>query len=216
MVSTLTPAFDRYPKEASIVGRLLSGYAELDFQFCLCAERALRKPQHPGYPTKIEHEADNRHVALKALYRLRSESGRLQVADALARSEYTYLGLEGPYAEALGAIRHCLKIRNQFAHCHWGTDPYVGLIFTDLEKNAEGAGDFTFVSTWQRINLALLQEHENYFEYTMQCLDFIHGEFRVRAKMASSHNHVRPSVIPQPPLYNPAQGYVPPSLDQDV
>jgi hypothetical protein len=213
MPGTLTPAFDRYPKEAAIVGRLLAGYAELEFQLGLCAERALRKSEHPGYPESVPHKADNRHVALKALYRLRSESGRLQVADALARSEYTYLGLEAPYADAIGAIRHCLKIRNQFAHCHWGTDPYIGLIFTDLEENARGVGDFTFDSTWRSIDLALLQLQEAYFEYTMRCLEFIHGEFRVRAKMASSHPHAKPTKTLQPLLYKPPTEYEPPSID---
>ena len=177
MPSILTPAFDRFPMEASIVGRLLAGYAELDFQFGLCAERALRKAQHPGYPEAVEHQADNRHVALKALYRLRSESSRIQVADALARSEFTYLGLQAPYSDALGAIKHCLKIRNQFAHCHWGTHPEFGLMLTNLEENAEGAGDFTFESAWRKIDLALLQKQEEYFEYAMRCLEFIHGEF---------------------------------------
>ena len=215
MSSALVPAFDRFPKEAAIIGRLLAGYAELEFTFGLCAERAVRKVQHPGYPNAVEHKADNRHVALKALYRLRSESGRLQVADALARSEYTHIGLEAPYADAIGAIRHCLKIRNQFAHCHWGIDRVtLGLIFTDLEENAQGASDFTFESTWRSIDLTLLRDHETYFEYTMKCLEFIHAEFRVRAKMVNpAIVRIQPQKIPAPPLHNPPGGQESPEQD---
>jgi hypothetical protein len=50
----------------------------------------MRKAQHPEARNSTEYRADNRHIALKALYRLRSESSRLQVADvklALSFSE---------------------------------------------------------------------------------------------------------------------------------
>lgn len=203
MSDILVPVFNDFPEEASIIGRLLSGYGELDFAYCLCAERALRKPEHPR-SQEVGHKADSRHIALKALYRLKSESNRLQVADALARSEFTSLSLHAEYSDAVGAIRHCLKIRNQYAHCHWGADDAFGdyLFLTDLEENALGAGDFELSFNWKHISLDILKDQLAYFEYTKQCLDFIHGEFRVRAKMASSHMHAMPKKLPQPPLHS--------------
>jgi len=201
MQSILTPAFDHCPEEAAIIGRILAAYAELEFAFGLCVERTMRKPQQATETS--EYWADNRHLGLKVLYRLRSESSRLHVGDAIGRAEFVRHGLEAPYADAIGALRHCLKIRNQYAHCHYAVSAMLGLCLTDLEENAQGAGDFEFSFDWHHVSLELLQEQQAYFEYAKRCLDFIHGEFRVKAGMASAHEHAMPSKMPQPLLHSP-------------
>jgi hypothetical protein len=114
------PSFHRFPDEAAILGRLLAGYGEIEFILGLCADHAL-KGQHAG---------------LRALFRLRSESNRLEVADAILRPLASEIDLLPKYETALAAIKHCKKIRNQYAHCHWADHETAGLFFTNVEVQA--------------------------------------------------------------------------------
>jgi len=63
----LMPAFQRFPKEADIIGRLLVGYGEVDFTFALLA-------------AKIYGDED---TIMRAIFRMRTEAGRITLADAL-------------------------------------------------------------------------------------------------------------------------------------
>ena len=67
------------------------------------------------------------------------------------------------YDEALSAMRHCLKIRNNYAHCQWspGLD---GLFFANLEEAASRARGFEM--NHKHVDLKLLTEQEAYFDYT--------------------------------------------------
>jgi hypothetical protein len=65
----LMPAFHRFPKEAAIIGRLLAGYGDIDFTFARCTAR-------------VYGDVEN---MLRAIFRNPTESGRLNVAEALAR-----------------------------------------------------------------------------------------------------------------------------------
>lgn len=38
MPETIMPGFDRFPKQGMIIGRLLTGYGELEFELCRCVE----------------------------------------------------------------------------------------------------------------------------------------------------------------------------------
>jgi len=208
----IVQAFTKFPAEAAIIGRLLAGYGELEFALALCVDRATRKFD----PNAVPYKADARHLGIKALYRLRSESSRLEVADALMRADYVEMGLEDDYAEALGGIRLCLKIRNQYAHCHWADFRYrdgYGLFFTALEDAAETSGSFPFLWNWRGVSLDLLTDQEAYFSYALQMLKFIWGEFRVRKGMARAHDQPRPSKIPQPRRYIPPEELEPPDPD---
>src|SRR5437660_4060277 len=41
------------------------------------------------------------------------------VLDALLRPAYEKIGCKSQYVDMLGAVRHCQRIRNQYAHCHY-------------------------------------------------------------------------------------------------
>ena len=124
MTLSIMPAFDQYEKEGRIIGRLLAGYGELEFELSNCVGSAIQDPD----------------IAIKVLFRARSESLRIDIADALAYSKFKDIGLENQYADSFGAIRFCRKIRNQFAHCHWYNDPKDGLFFFDLQNASQGTG----------------------------------------------------------------------------
>jgi hypothetical protein len=65
----IMPAFQRYPNEAAIIGRLLAGYGELEFLLCLVLSEAVV----------------DLSTAARLLFRSRSEDHRLSCADALLR-----------------------------------------------------------------------------------------------------------------------------------
>jgi hypothetical protein len=123
----INPAFHRHPQEAAIIGRLCVAFGELEYIMCATAGRA----------------AGALHPVLKALYRMRAISARINAADALMRPAFQQIQKEGEYGVMLGAIRYCLRIRNQYGHCNWGDDKgYPGLFFTNLEETAAAADGF--------------------------------------------------------------------------
>jgi len=58
---------------------------------------------------------DDFDAVLKAIFRVRGETARIDIADALGRHFYDDRGLATEFGMAVGAVRHCLKIRNQYA-----------------------------------------------------------------------------------------------------
>jgi hypothetical protein len=106
----INPAFHRHPEEATIVGRLLAAFGELEYMTAALAAKA----NGAFYPV------------LKSLYRLRVTSSRIDAADALMRPEFAKLGIDGEYGQMIGALRFALRIRNQYAHCNWADDLKAG------------------------------------------------------------------------------------------
>src|SRR5262249_59726894 len=100
------PAFHRFQSEAAIIGRLLAGYAELEIALLNCV-------------SIVRGDFD---ATLKAMFRVRGETARINVGDALGRQAYRELDLGRDFELALSAMRYCLKIRNQCAHCNWYDD----------------------------------------------------------------------------------------------
>jgi hypothetical protein len=183
MSGIIAPAFQAYPAEGAAIGRLLCYYGELEFRLALCVGQAI----------------GSTIGGLRAIFRLRSESSRLQVADAVARTPFADVGLQNDFADALGAIRHCLKIRNQFAHCHWGQSK-GGLRFISLQDEADRAEGFAGLDwgEWSYSGAALLAEQEAYFAYTYNQFEFITAEFQVRRGQRQPHDVPKPT-RPQPP-----------------
>jgi hypothetical protein len=178
MPSIYMPAFDDFPEEGAAIGRLVVGYGELEFQVAVCLNSVLR-------------DAD---TTFRAMFRLRSESQKLDVADALMRPKFTEIGLAKEYATGFAAVDRCRLIRNQYAHCHW-LGFGMAVQFTNLEpiaKKKEGK----MVVRFQDIDLALLQKQEEYFGYAYEWLRFLSHEADLRAKLIEKHDHQRPKPLP--------------------
>jgi hypothetical protein len=142
-------SFHRYPDEATIVGRILSAFGELEF---LVIEQARRVT------------ANDRNSFLRAMYRLRATSARLQAADAFLKPVCERFRLGGEYDRIKKAVDHCLKIRNQFSHCNWADDPNFrnsGIFFIDLEEAFEDCEDHEL--HWKPIDLIHLTMQEEFF-----------------------------------------------------
>lgn len=111
----INPAFHRHPDEAAIIGRLVVAFGELEYITVTIAGRAM----------------SHREAVYRALYRLRATSSRIDAADALMRPTFIANDLDNEYGHMIGAVRYCLRIRNQYSHCNWADNG--GLFFTNLE-----------------------------------------------------------------------------------
>ncbi|MEX1108801.1 MAG: hypothetical protein WEC00_07830 [Dongiaceae bacterium] len=186
MSNTIMSQLQKYPKEAAIIGRLLIGYGEIEFDIAQALGEAI----------------DNMDGALRAIYRMRSEQQRIDAADALMRRKYEQAGLSNEYSRTLGAIRQCRKIRNQFAHCHWVDDKELGLCFLDIQDTAsKPPGNWKIKP--KPIDLPLLKQQEAYFAYTAKCLT------RMRQRLMAPSLNVDPDLHfamppkqPEPKLHN--------------
>lgn len=116
----ISPAFDRYPEEAALAGRIVLSYGELELLVATCLATILPLPD----------------TANRLMFRIIGERARILAADSLMYKMYQGSGLGGEYGIAIGAVRECAKIRNQYAHCHWTDHPTAGLFFTDLQDPA--------------------------------------------------------------------------------
>jgi hypothetical protein len=188
MPSIVSDAFKAFPKEAEIIGRLLTGYSNLEIDLMNCIRWA----------TSLD-------AALKVMYRARGETARINVADALGRPYYASLGIGTEYERAIGAMRYCLKIRNQFSHCIWWDDRSGRLAFADLEELA----DLNVVVTDLRglttlyVDIPLLEAQEAFFVNTDSLMLWINYEGRRRAGQPSTPGQPAPRQIPRPPLHIP-------------
>ena len=114
----------------------------------------------------------------------------------------------------LGAVRHCRRIRNQYAHCHYGDQLRFGLFLTNLQDAAEKPESFEY--QWRHVDVPLLDQQEHYFLYTLKCLQFLLDEYRVKSgRTGVPHGSPWPTRREPPPLHNPPSQHVPPWLSED-
>jgi hypothetical protein len=198
MTYKINPAFDRFPVEAKLVGLILSSFGELELTICGCAQAALQA---------------NDSSILKTLYRLRATSSRIDVADGLMRLAYIEHGLIDRYDEALKMLKHCLTIRNQFAHCNWADHDYAGLFFADLQSSAKNK---EFSHSYRHVDPPLLNSQFDFFKLTLQWLRFLDHEMAVKQGRLSAHVWPEPPSSTLPPLHNLASQHVPPWLGQEL
>jgi hypothetical protein len=196
-MAIINPAFHNFPEEAALIGRLLAAFGELEFSFCRNAGMAL-----------------NMYITVaRALYNLRQTSSRVETADILAQPEFEKHNLLDDYERAHAMVWHCLKIRNQYAHCNWGDDQTnhtAGLFFADLQASADRPD---FEHSWKHVDIPLLQLQEQFFAETREWLDFIRHELAVRKGELRIHFWPRPTECELPPRHNLASEHVPPWLD---
>lgn len=187
MANPIMPVFHQAAQEAAIIGRLITGYGELEYDLAMCLSR-------------FTHDQDS---AFRALFGIRAVRGRLHIADSLIQTPLGKLGLGPQYADAKGAIHRCLSIRNQYAHCHWGEYKNQELYFVNMEKEVEGPkskSEFTYM----RLSLPLLNEQEDYFSYTQNCFWFLTYEVDYLRDPIKNHPFLMPKKRPQPNLHNPS------------
>ncbi|MBN9310512.1 hypothetical protein [Devosia sp.] len=179
----INPAFTRFPEEANLLGQLVLGYGELDISFALMAGMAIGK----------------QFEVLHAVHQVRSETARLDIAHALSSKAFSSLGLKDDYVEAKSAVKHCLKIRNQYAHCHWADLHVLGLGFINVEGDYFAKAEPRF---FKGVTVKLLQEQEAFFEYARHCVLTVQANIGpLRANLPRAYD-MRPKK-PLPNMHSP-------------
>ncbi len=159
----INPAFFYRREEAALLGDMVIGYGELEITFAHIAGLAIK----------------HRYAVLEACHKVRSESGRIDIAHALSHEAMSDLGLGSEFAYTESALRFCLKVRNQYAHAQWGEFP-DGLKFTNPEQAFARAAEGNSLEV---LNLELLRLQEQFFENTRMWLIFLELNLRQGKKI---------------------------------
>lgn len=179
--------FQKFSAEAALIGRILAGYATLEIDLMHC----------------VQVVRDDLDTVLKAMFRTRGETRRIDVADAFGRQCYHDLGLEAEFEMAIGAVRYCLRIRNQYAHCSWWDDYSGQLAFANLEELARKNTRIVEIRgvTVRHVNVQLLQNQLMYYEYADAFLAKVNFEGRTRTGKPTIPNYKTPPQMEKPPLF---------------
>lgn len=125
MVSLHLPScLQAHPREARLIGDLLTQYGELEWMLCRVVG-------------ELNRDLDG---TIKAMFRVRGELSRLQIADALSSSHLNGLAIRPIFIETLAAVDVCRNIRNSYAHAHWLSHESGEVGYYDLEALARGKG----------------------------------------------------------------------------
>lgn len=180
----INPAFAPYPEEASLIGSMVVGYGELDISFAMVCGIIL----------------NHQFAVLAACHSVRSESARIDIADALAREAFESSPFSKEYEQTLQAMRFCLKVRNLYAHSQWA-DEAGSLCHTD----PDGAFKRPIKRiSWTPIDLGLLKAQESFFENTRAWLIWLELSLRESGKK-NPNSWSRPPKMQQPRLDNRAR-----------
>lgn len=193
---SLNPAFDDRPAEAALIGRMVTSFGELELTFSMLAGTALR----------------DQSLALRAIYRGRSTGGRIDLTDVFVRKVVTSTNLVMDYEQVMRAMRHCLKIRNNYAHSHWAP-ALDGLFFSNLEDAASRAGGFDMDQ--KHVDLKLVTEQEAYFDYTRSLLLYFGDQLSLKLEPKLHLGVLRPPPMDQPNLHNRASEHIPHWLSEE-
>jgi len=176
-------AFDRFKREGEIIGRLVIEYGEMEWDFCLLV-------------SAIIGDLD---PALKAMYRTRGETQRIDVGDALARSRLPAGRIRTLYEETVSHMRTCLKLRNQYAHTNWIDDPTDGLTFVKIEDIAQSHAKADTANLQRyRLTAEIVEDQQRFFVDVFQNMRYLNLEIRSLdgSQPSSGFHYVSPMRLP--------------------
>ena len=174
----------RFRCERDIIGRLLVGYGEMELDLCNCVAMGI----------------DDLDMVLKAMFRPRGETSRIEIAEAMGQKVYTSLGLGKPFNKAIEAMRFCLKLRNRYAHSHFYDDNSGNLALVSLEEIARKR---TMIKnllglTIKHLTKDTLIQQELYFVYTRACIEFVNYGGRFLRKTLPDRLFEMPAYVERP------------------
>lgn len=176
---------DKHPAERDLIGRIILLYGVLEVGLLQLVSAVLGG--------KI-------YTAQRILYRLRSESNRLEVADALIRSTLAEHHLSQAWEDAYSAMKFCKGIRNTYAHSQWLSDNGF-LRFGDMDKTAktrDGKSQIDF----HPLIAATLEKQLAYFTHTYHLLLWSLDQYQIAAglprKLPDGQHVLKPKKTPRP------------------
>jgi len=173
----------------AIIGRLLVDYGELELELMNCVQVA---------------RIGDLNGVLKSMFRVRGETSRIDIADGLGRPAYVAAIMEAEFDAMIAAMRHCLRIRNKYAHAYWH-DPNQGkeLCYVSLEELAREPDQIIDLIGLRffYIDEPLLLEQERFFEYTSKLIGYVNFEGRHRAGTLRQQIFLLPTPMTPPRFY---------------
>jgi hypothetical protein len=118
MPQSILLLFKRFPYEVAAIGRLLAGYSTIELDLLNCVQVV---------------GGNDFNTVFRAMFGKRGEARRVDEAEKLGYPDYDRLNLGADFQEAIEAVRHCLKIRNQYAHWVLWDDNSGNLALANLE-----------------------------------------------------------------------------------
>jgi len=178
---------DKHPEERDLIGKIILAYGVLEVALLESVRAALN---------------DDIYTATRVIYRLKSESNRLEVADALVRPKMTEKKLKLAWEEAYRAMKVCKGIRNTYAHSQWLSDKGT-LRFGDLDKAAKSPEGKCEINM-RPITKPVLEQQYAYFTQTDHLLLWALDQYQIAARLPRKlpdHQHVtKPKKTPPPKL----------------
>lgn len=182
---TFMPSLQRRPKEAAAIGRLLTGYGELEFELALLVAAVL----------------GNADQAFKALFRTRGEEARSEIADALVRNLIPEGEERAFYDATLKALGRCRRLRNRYAHSHW-LEAGGELRFVEVERAAREPDPLDLATVEQRpLSLRVLLAQEADFAHVRDRLAYLNFQAQVRRGRIPLNPRQKPEDRPLPPEF---------------
>ena len=177
-----------FKNEAAIIGRLVAGVTELEIGLLHC----------------ISNATGDLDAALKKMFR-RHQGGkrRITAAAELGQQSFDKLKMGAEFGTVIRAMKHCVEIRNKYAHWNCYDDTTDRLAFTNLEQLAEETGTVNSFEnlTKHYADVPLLQKQEAYFLYTDHLLSWVNFESRYRAGTLPSNPFEKPTPMEPPPFF---------------
>jgi hypothetical protein len=183
-MANLLNEFADFPDEQDAIGTMLISYGEIEFALLTCIGAVLNRDMDQ---------------ALRILFRVPGEGPRVSVADAILRPAFTAIGLGPKWGNALGAVRACKSIRNQYAHCHWQIHQGQ-LAFMNLDEHAKSPEGDVQIS-YRHIDGPLIAEQLMFFENALQSLYWLEAEYQVKVGREASHTLSEPKSLSAPLLF---------------
>jgi hypothetical protein len=182
------PMTNYHPEVAASIGRILAGYPQIEYSMVEC----------------LDAVCDDYDAVFKCLFRVRGETQRVEIADALGRHLYHEIDLGTEFEMTFGAIRHLLRTRNQYAHAHWLATE-TGMSMVDMEELAKStvyAGGEGKVSL-HRVTPKIVQRQEQYGDYVNSLITWLTHEASIKKGKTKVNEFPKPKQVAQPPLYMP-------------
>ena len=177
-------ALNKFPAEKQLIGEILTAYGELEFDLCLCVAMGI----------------DNLDAAIKQMFGVRGETKRVNIAEQLGKPAYQKVGLSKEFDETIAAMRHCLAIRNQFAHAYYHDNLSGRLSFIHLEEIATQTAPITdlMALTFKYLDVPLLHAQRTYVTHTSDFLRFVNFEGRTIRNLIRRTSITKPAQLAQP------------------
>jgi hypothetical protein len=121
------------------------------------------------------------------------------------RHYYHDRGIGTEFEMGVSAVRHCLRIRNQYGHCVWYDDKSGKLAFVNLEEIAKENARLKDLGslTVLHVDVPLLKSQEEYCVYADDILAWTNHEGRFRDGKIRSNPLLKPRQPKLPDLNIP-------------